>query len=69
MSAHDCPIDRCETKVPRSRLMCKRHWATAPADLARAVHRAYRNGGVAAHLQACEDAIAHVEGRQPELFS
>jgi hypothetical protein len=38
------------------------------------VHRAYRGrgvaGGLAQHLQAIEDAVASVEGREPEeLFA
>lgn len=72
MSAtHDCPIEGCAaTGLPMSILMCKAHWAEVPRDLQRAVYRAWRHGGVAEHAQAREDAIAHVEGREPEeLFA
>jgi hypothetical protein len=82
MSAtHKCPIDGCEvTDLPRSILMCALHWRKVPRDLQRAVNRAWRarnpttregsDGTVGDHLQACEDAIAAVEGREPrELFA
>lgn len=72
---HDCPVSGCETtNLPRTVLMCRRHWAQVPRGLQRLVYSAWRHrddpGGVARHLQACEDAIAAVEGREPrELFA
>lgn len=72
---HDCPVDGCAAQVPRSMLMCARHWRLVPDALQSAVYRQWRrrqrddDGAMADHLQACENAIAHVENRQPrELF-
>lgn len=71
---HDCPITGCTVRgLPRAVLMCRNHWRVVPRGLQRLVYGAFRArsevGGVARHLQACEDAIAAVEGRDPrELF-
>lgn len=78
MATHDCPVTGCGTSVPYSMLMCATHWREVPRDLQREVTRAWRerrnarSSGKAmrAHLQACEDAVASVEGREPvELFA
>ena len=78
MATHDCPITGCDVRVPLSMLMCPTHWREVPRDLQRAVNRAWnarknaRSSGKAMrdHMQACEDAVASVEGREPvELFA
>ena len=72
---HDCPAAGCTRQVPDTMLMCGRHWGQVPAELRAAVYAAYRDrdvssGGVAAHLQACENATAAVDGREPvQLFT
>lgn len=68
-----CPIEGCPNDRPTSHAMCPGHWRQVPADLKRAVIRAWRertgpNAGreaVQRHLQALEDAEAAVEGREP----
>lgn len=78
MPRRDCPVDDCTVQIPNSMLMCKTHWGSLPQDLKTAVNRAWRARQAARssgramrdHMQACEDAIAHVEGREPEeLFA
>lgn len=65
-----CPIAGCNRTRQRGHVMCKPCWLTVPADLQTAVWAAYRArsrpGGMAAHLQAVENAHAAVEGRAPE---
>jgi hypothetical protein len=74
MPMRDCPVGDCRAQIPNAMLMCKTHWKQVSRDLQRAVTRAWRERQAArssgkalrAHMQACEDAIAHVEGREPE---
>lgn len=73
---HDCVIEGCTADVPMHQLMCRGHWAQVPREIQRDVYAAWRDrragkhGARARHLQACEDAQAAVEGREPvELFA
>lgn len=74
MSTHRCPVKGCTVMVYETMLMCRTHWPEVPQDLQRAVYRTWRarlrGGSVSEHQQACEDAQAAVEGREPErLFA
>lgn len=70
---HDCPAAGCTRQVPNHMLMCGRHWGQVPAAQRRAVYRAWDTrcqdphsaAAIAAHLQACENATAAVDGRDP----
>jgi hypothetical protein len=51
---HKCPVDGCEAMVPRSMLMCARHWRLVPTDLQKSVWRGYLEArGSEGHLAAC----------------
>lgn len=58
-----CAISDCEKVIPRTRLMCKRHWFQVPISLRNAVWDTYRRCGVLSeeYWEAREAAIHAVE--------
>lgn len=73
---HTCHARRCDRVVPRSMLMCRKHWAMVPASLKQQVLVHYQTGQElgqvrpsVAYLKAAGDAIESVErSRQVPLF-
>ncbi len=73
-----CPVEGCDHEHPPEHAMCSDHWRMVPRGIQRRVYRTWRdrrrpNAGtreLRAHLQALEDAVASVEGREArELFN
>lgn len=57
--AHVCHVPSCDTRVPRSFLMCGTHWNAVPMDLKRAVWKHFQDGqqfGMVTPTQAYYDA-------------
>jgi hypothetical protein len=67
----ECPVSTCDRARRPDHAMCATCWRQVPADLQRAVYRAWRErqrgyeGATERHLQAVENACAAVEGRDP----
>lgn len=61
---HVCPVAGCGKKVRHDRLTCFAHWRLISPEAQRAVYEAWdcgRQQGSAAHLAACERAIAEAQ--------
>jgi hypothetical protein len=58
-----CPIDGCDTRIARSRVMCRKHWYMVPRPLRDDVWTTYRRDGVLSeeYQDARDAAIAAVE--------
>ncbi len=62
MPTHTCPAAGCTRTVVHDQLMCRPHWKLVPQFLQRLVWREFRRApGRAAHLKACNEAIAAVD--------
>lgn len=66
---HRCPVSGCPILVPRTHLMCARHWYTVPRALRTRVWRAWDGGagaGSPEHNESTWLAVLAVE-RQLEV--
>jgi hypothetical protein len=61
VDTHECPAPGCEARVPFERFACRQHWFALPKAMQRRIWRAYRDGSLAEHVDAMEEARAWLE--------
>ena len=64
MEQHTCQVDGCEVPIPKTWVMCRRHWQMLPRPMRKSVWSSYLVGEELGPASGTRDALDWIAERE-----